>query len=125
MEEIPLREHIVALLAELDRRHEVRLRSIEDSVAKSERLVEDRFHAVNEFRKAYTDLIGGQMPRPEFESRHCQLEVKVDETRKMIETLRQELSNQRSRSAGIAAALTIAVVVVTALVLVIRFTAGV
>jgi hypothetical protein len=54
----------------------------------------------------------------------AQLEVKVSDNLAATAQLRTELSNQRSRAAAYAAAVGIAVVVVTTIMLVIKFATG-
>jgi hypothetical protein len=87
-EPISLREHILALLAEMDRRFEaaiaaqdkavlIAMTASEKAVVKAETAAEKRFESVNEFRGQLTDQAATFMPRAEAEQRLAQVERRL------------------------------------------------
>jgi len=77
---ITLREHVMALLAEMDRRFEaaiaaqdkavqIAMIASEKAVVKAEIAAEKRFESVNEFRGQLSDQAATFMPRAETEQR--------------------------------------------------------
>lgn len=66
----------------------------EKAVTKAETAAEKRFDSVNEFRKAYQDLISLMLPRVEAEQRLTQMSEQIAE-------LKQDAYQTRGRSAGL------------------------
>jgi hypothetical protein len=101
--------------------HNTALIAAEKAVTKAETAAEKRFDSVNEFRAAYQDLISHQMPRAEAEQQLHQVDEKIHRNEVAITHLETQLASQKSRAAAYASALTIAMVIVTAILLVVRF----
>jgi hypothetical protein len=89
-ESISLREHIMALLAEMDRRFDaaiaaqdkavqIAMIASEKAVVKAEIAAEKRFESVNEFRGQLADQAATFMPRAEAEQRMSALGEKLDD----------------------------------------------
>jgi pyruvate-formate lyase len=85
---ITLREHVMALLAEMDRRFEaaiaaqdkavqIAMIASEKAVVKAEIAAEKRFESVNEFRGQLADQAATFMPRAEAEQRMNALGEKI------------------------------------------------
>lgn len=85
---ITLREHVMALLAEMDRRFEaaiaaqdkavqIAMIASEKAVVKAEIAAEKRFESVNEFRGQLSDQAATFMPRAEAEQRLGSLAEKI------------------------------------------------
>jgi len=89
---VSLREHILALLAEMDRRFDaaiaaqdkavqIAMIASEKAVVKAEIAAEKRFEAGNEFRGQLADQAATFMPRAEAEQRMAALAEKVDDVK--------------------------------------------
>jgi hypothetical protein len=80
-EDIPLIDHVKALLAQMDLRYQQRfdaqtlainaaLQAAKEAVTKAETATERRFEGVNEFRKTLADQSSTFLPRPEYNAAH-------------------------------------------------------
>lgn len=107
-------QRIEQLSAERDRRYEDRfkasdertalaLASSEKAVTKAETATEKRFDGVNEFRSALSDQTEKLLPRAEAEVKISALDNKVEEQRKLIVILQQQMSEAMGRGAGASA----------------------
>lgn len=87
---VSLREHILALLVEMDRRFDaamaaqdkavqIAMVASEKAVVKAETAAERRFESVNEFRGQLADQAATFMPRAEAEQRLSALGEKIDD----------------------------------------------
>lgn len=87
--DVTLREHLVALMAEQDKRNRQRfdaqesavaaaLTAADRAVAKAEVAAEKRFDSVNEFRAQLADQAATFMPRAESEIRFAAMQEKLD-----------------------------------------------
>jgi hypothetical protein len=87
---VTLREHIEAILAEMDRRFaaailaqdkavQIAMIASEKAVVKAEIAAEKRFESVNEFRGQLTDQAATFMPRAEAEQRLAALADKIED----------------------------------------------
>lgn len=75
-----------AALAAADRAVTTAMLAAEKAVSKAEAAAEKRFDSVNEFRAAYQDIIGAQMPRAEAEQRLSALSEKIDDLKSVTAT---------------------------------------
>lgn len=96
---VSLREHIMSLLSEMDRRFEaaiaaqdkavqIAMVASEKAVVKAEIAAEKRFEAVNEFRGQLADQAGTFMPRVEAEQRLQALSEKIEDVKSTASTSR-------------------------------------
>jgi hypothetical protein len=106
-EPISLREHIMALLAEMDRRLsaaiaaqdkavQIAMIASEKAVVKAESAAEKRFENMNEFRGSLSDQAATLMPRAEAELRLTQIE-------RRLSALEVAQSSFGGRSVGVSA----------------------
>lgn len=118
-----LREHLVALIGELDRRNiqqfeaqekavEAALAAAKEAVLKAESASERRFEAVNEFRAVLTDQSGTFVTRTEVDQRLGAVAEKLEAVQGQL----KEISGSTLGSAGTRAAVVSVVLVAASVV---------
>lgn len=93
---VPLKEHILALMAERDKQVAIALAAADRAVVKAEAAAEKRFEGVNEFRATLSDQAARLMPREEAVTR-------MDSLRERLDALTLRITTTEGRSSGLAA----------------------
>ena len=89
-----LRDHLLALREADKEAVATALAAAKEAVTKAESAAEERFRSVNEFRAQLSDQAVTFMPRAEYESRHGDLNQRVDQ---MATTLTEKLEDAIQR----------------------------
>lgn len=77
-----------------------KLRAIELATTKSEASVDRRFEAVNEFRKALSDLSNTMLPRAEYNIQHQNLVDRISNNDRRIESINLTIAQHTSKELG-------------------------
>lgn len=75
---VSLRDHLTAMLREMDMRYTEKFRYYDIAINKAEASMDRRFESVNEFRSMINDVLGTMMPRVESDHRYTALNDKVE-----------------------------------------------
>ena len=91
-----LREHVLAMMDERDRRYAERFAAQEKAVNVALEQTKTRFENVNEWRGTVTDLLNNAMPRPEAENRSVVNNEKIGQLSSRVDRIEARSGGQSS-----------------------------